>query len=47
MPYVNIKITNEGVAPEKKAQLKKADTDLLVKTLGKKPETTVVEIDEV
>lgn len=47
MPYVNIKITKEGVTPEKKAQLIKGATQLLVDVLGKNPQTTVVVIDEV
>ena len=47
MPYVNIKITNEGVTPEKKAELIKGVTDLLRNVLGKNPQTTVVVIDEV
>ncbi len=47
MPYVNIKITNEGVTSEKKAELIKGVTDLLRDVLGKNPATTVVVIDEV
>jgi len=47
MPYVNIKITNEGVTPEKKAELIKGVTDLLRNVLGKNPQTTIVVIDEV
>jgi 4-oxalocrotonate tautomerase len=47
MPYVNIKITNEGVTAEKKAELIKGATDLLFKVLGKNPKTTFVVIDEV
>ena len=47
MPYVNIKVTREGVTPEQKAELIKGTTDLLVKVLGKNPSTTVVVIDEV
>ena len=47
MPYVNIKITNEGVTPEKKAALIKGVTRLLADELGKNPATTVVVIDEV
>ncbi|OMP67370.1 2-hydroxymuconate tautomerase family protein [Domibacillus epiphyticus] len=47
MPYVNIKITNEDVTPEKKALLIKGATQLLVDVLGKNPNTTVVVIDEV
>ncbi len=45
MPYVNIKITNEGVTPEKKAELIKGATQLLQNVLGKNPQTTVVVID--
>ena len=47
MPYVNFKLTPEGLTAEKKAVLIKAVTDLLQKELGKNPETTVVIIDEV
>ena len=47
MPYVNIKITNENVTPEKKADLIKGTTQLLVDVLGKNPNTTIVVIDEV
>ena len=47
MPYVNIKITNEGVTPEKKAELIKGATELLQHVLGKNPRTTVVVIDVV
>lgn len=45
MPYVNIKITDEGVTPEKKAELIKGATELLQTVLGKNPQTTVVVID--
>lgn len=47
MPYVNIKVTDEGVSASQKAELIKGVTDLLVKVLGKNPATTVVVIDEV
>jgi 4-oxalocrotonate tautomerase len=47
MPYVNIKITREGATPERKAELIRGVTDLLVRVLGKNPATTVVVIDEV
>jgi 4-oxalocrotonate tautomerase len=47
MPYVNIKITKEGASSEQKAALIQGVTELLVKTLGKNPATTVVVIDEV
>ena len=47
MPYVNIKITDDGVTPEQKAELIKGVTELLQKVLDKNPQTTVVVIDEV
>jgi 4-oxalocrotonate tautomerase len=47
MPYVNIKITNENVTPEKKAALIAGATKLLQDVMGKNPATTVVVIDEV
>ena len=47
MPFVNIKVTDEGVTSEQKAELIKGATDLLVKVLGKDPATTFVVIDEV
>lgn len=47
MPYVNIKITDEGVTAEQKSELIRGITDLLVKVLDKNPQTTVVVIDEV
>ena len=47
MPYVNIKITDEQVTKEQKAQLIQGATQLLVDVLSKNPATTVVVIDEV
>lgn len=47
MPYVNIKITDEGVTAEQKKQLIEGATQLLVDVLNKNPATTVVVIDEV
>jgi 4-oxalocrotonate tautomerase len=47
MPYVNIKVTDDGVTPQQKADLIKGVTELLQKVLNKNPETTVVVIDEV
>ena len=47
MPYVNIKITDDGVTPEQKAELIQGVTELLQKVLNKNPQTTVVVIDEV
>ncbi len=47
MPYVNIKITDEGVTAEQKLALISGVTDLLEKVLNKNPATTFVVIDEV
>ncbi|MBL9050599.1 MAG: 4-oxalocrotonate tautomerase family protein [Tabrizicola sp.] len=47
MPYVNIKITQEGATAGQKAELIAGVTDLLVKVLNKSPATTFVVIDEV
>ena len=47
MPYVNIKITDEGVNKDQKKQLVEGVTKLLVDILNKKPETTFVVIEEI
>lgn len=47
MPYVNIKVTREGVSRQQKSALVKGVTDLLVDVLQKSPATTMVVIDEV
>lgn len=47
MPYVNIKVTREGVTESQKAALIKGVTKLLVDVLQKSPATTMVVIDEV
>lgn len=47
MPYVNIKITDEGVTAEQKRKLVQGTTQLLVDVLGKNPATTFVLIEEV
>ncbi len=47
MPFVNIKVTPDGLTPEKKAALIAGVTELLRVELNKNPETTVVIIDEV
>jgi 4-oxalocrotonate tautomerase len=46
MPFINIKMT-PGATNEKKAELIKAMTKLMVDMLGKNPETTHVVIEEV
>ena len=45
MPYVNIKITDEGVTEARLQRLIEGTTQLLVDTLGKNPATTHVVID--
>ncbi len=47
MPYVNIKVTREGVTSAQKAELISGVTDLLVRVLDKSPAMTFVVIDEV
>lgn len=47
MPYVNIKITREGVSQQQKQQLIAGATQLLQDVLGKNPATVFVVIDEV
>lgn len=47
MPYVNIKITDDGVTREQKQQLIEGVTQVLVDVLDKKPAATFVVIDEV
>lgn len=47
MPYVNIKVTNEGVTKEEKAALIEGATKLLSDVLGKNSATTFVIIEEV
>jgi len=47
MPYVNVKITRDGVTDEQKRKLVEDITATLVNTLGKKPEHIHIVIDEV
>jgi 4-oxalocrotonate tautomerase len=47
MPYVNVKITRDGVTAAQKAQLVAEITGTLQRVLGKRPEHTHVVIDEV
>ena len=47
MPYVNVKITRDGVTAEQKATIVKEITDTLVRVLGKRPEHTHIIIDEI
>jgi 4-oxalocrotonate tautomerase len=47
MPYVNVKVTRDGVTKEQKEEIIRGVTNLLRDILGKNPQTTVVVIDEV
>jgi len=47
MPFVNIKITRDGVTPEKKAEVIRRVAQVMVDVLGKNPATTMVLIEEV
>jgi len=46
MPYVNIRVTDEGCTKEQKKKLISGVTDLLEDVLGKNPKTTFVIIDD-
>lgn len=47
MPYVNIKVTEEGVTAEQKERLIAGTTNLLNQVLGKPKSTVFVVIDEI
>ena len=47
MPYVNVRITNEGATREQKAEVIRGITEVLQRVLGKNPANTFVVIDEV
>ncbi len=47
MPFVHIRITNEGATAEQKAKVIEGVTNLLRDVLGKPPQATMVVIDEV
>ena len=47
MPFINIKVTDEGVTKEQKRQLISGATQLVVDILNKNPKTTHVVIDEI
>ncbi len=47
MPYVNIRITREGVTAEQKEILIRDRTAMLERVLNKAPQTTHVVIDEI
>lgn len=47
MPYINLKLTPDGLTPKIKAELIHEFTQILVNKLNKNPETTIVIIEEV
>ncbi|EKO3561655.1 4-oxalocrotonate tautomerase family protein [Vibrio fluvialis] len=47
MPYINVKVTDDGVTKEQKQAIIKGCTQLMVNILNKNPEKTFVVIDEV
>lgn len=47
MPFINVKITKDGVTREQKAQIIREMTDTLTRVLNKKPEHTHIVIEEV
>ena len=47
MPYLNLKITDDGVTAAQKSEIVHEFTQTLVRVLGKKPEHIHIVIDEV
>ena len=47
MPFVNVKITRDGVTAEQKSQIVAEMTATLQRVLGKRPDHTHIVIDEV
>ncbi|MCU1439661.1 MAG: 4-oxalocrotonate tautomerase family protein [Rhodoglobus sp.] len=47
MPYVNVRILDDGVSAQQKSQVIAAITDVLVRVLGKTPQSCHVVIDEI
>lgn len=47
MPYINVKITKDGVTTEQKRRIVEEMTQTLVNVLNKKPEHIHIVIDEV
>lgn len=47
MPYVNVRLTKDGVTADQKKQIVEEITQTLVRVLGKKPEHTHIIIDEI
>ncbi len=47
MPFVNVRITKDGVTREQKAQVIAEITDTLQRVLGKRPDLTHIVIEEI
>lgn len=47
MPYINIKLVDDHLTREKKAEVIKAITNVMVSVLNKDPSTTWVVIEEI
>jgi 4-oxalocrotonate tautomerase len=47
MPYINVRIADDNVTAEQKAEVIAGITDVMVRVLGKNPDSTFVVIDEV
>ena len=47
MPYVNVRLTKDGVTADQKRQIVEEITQTLVRVLGKRPEHTHIIIDEI
>ncbi|MDX1722318.1 MAG: 4-oxalocrotonate tautomerase family protein [Pseudomonas sp.] len=47
MPFVNVRITRDGVTREQKAQLIREITETLQRVLNKRPDLTHIVIEEV
>lgn len=47
MPYVNVRIIEDNVTAQQKSDVIAGITDVLVRVLGKNPDSTFVVIDEV
>lgn len=47
MPFVNVKYVKQQVNPEQKESLIAGVMDIIVKRMGRNPDTTVITIDEI
>lgn len=47
MPYINVRILDDNVTAEQKSDVIAGITDVMVRVLGKNPDSTFVVIDEV